>query len=78
MTVKVPLGGLDWPNWLSPQQTRAPLTLIPQVFAAPELIAVNFPLGGLLWPNVLSPQQATSPLILIAQVWKSPAAMSKK
>jgi hypothetical protein len=71
--MKVALGGLACPSWLSPQQARVASVLTAQLCASPALMAVKFPLGGLACPSRSSPQQARVPSIFSPQACVSAA-----
>jgi hypothetical protein len=49
--VKVPAGGVHWPESFCPQQAMLPSVLSPHVRLFPALTRVNAPAGGVLSPE---------------------------
>jgi hypothetical protein len=69
IAVKVPAGGVDWPNEFSPQQMTVPLARTPQLWLPPALTAVNAPAGvPETWPKKSAPQQMMVPFVRNAQL----------
>ena len=48
--VKVPVGGVAWPELLLPQQAMFPLLLTPQAKRLPALMDAKVPPGGVASP----------------------------
>src|SRR5690242_12265851 len=76
---KVPVGGVDSPDALSPQQASVPSVLTAQAWAQPALTDVKVPVGTTqpAKPGKL-PQQAMVPSILTPQEYWQPALICLK
>ena len=75
IAVKVPVGGVAWPEPLKPQQATVPLARSPQLWPLPAAMVVKVPAGGVVaWPPLLKPQQVAVPSVRSPHVWWSPAA----
>jgi hypothetical protein len=71
--VKLPAGGLAWPELFEPQQASVPLVRTPQLWEPPPLTALKLPAGGVASPERLFPQQAGVPSVRTPQLCEPPA-----